>query len=197
MRHCSNRATPVWFGLLIALTTAACETSAGPTDLDPAFAMHDGGAIEQTVDVTDFGPNVIGTATVVRNRGGITIRVSMDDVPAGTYTVWGASFGAPENCVGGCDGGDFNDAAQGGLNRVLGRVVGSDGPATFSGRLAAGALRDNLAGGPLQNPLGAELHLILRYHGPKIPGLVDDQIHTAGAACPCADIALAVVLPPA
>ncbi len=134
-------------------------------------------------------PNdVVGHSMIKRNRNGITAQLETTVVPAGhAVTIWAVYDNMP-----GMDGGT-------GVARLAGRVVGG-GVAHFADRLRAGATKDLLRGVPLTNPLGAEITLIVRTHGPPIPGQVDDQIHTVGGGCdmfPCEDLARAVHMPPA
>lgn len=35
----------------------------------------------------------------------------------------------------------------------------------------------------LTNPTQAEIHAVVRTHGPVIPGMVDEQIHTFNGGC--------------
>ena len=57
--------------------------------------------------------------------------------------------------------------------------MGNNGVANFAGPVP----NDVLIGDGLTNPEGAEIHLVLRYHGPKIQGHVDEQIHTFAGGC--------------
>lgn len=58
-------------------------------------------------------------------------------------------------------------------------VAGGSGKATFSGRVKAGEIGDRGVG--LLNPTGAEIHLVIRDHGPKLPG--NAQLSEFGGGC--------------
>ncbi len=61
-----------------------------------------------------------------------------------------------------------------------------------------------LFGGGLQKPMSAEIHFVVRTHGPAIPGKVDSMLYTVNGGCegafpnpPCSDVQFAVFKPPA
>ena len=103
-----------------------------------------------------------------------------------------------------------------------GLVVGKNGKGNFKGRLYAGDITPesmntsfgfpSVGGLAVGNTFGAEVHIVLRTHGPAVPGLVNDQISSYAGGCDtpfailpfttypneigqCADIAAAVFLP--
>jgi hypothetical protein len=102
-----------------------------------------------------------------------------------------------------------------------GHVVGNNGKANISGHLntddISGSINDLFGlppAGGLQagNTFDAEVHIVLRTHGPKVPGLVNEQISSYAGGCDtpflippftaypdeigqCADIAAAVFAP--
>lgn len=193
------------FAITLGMTAllAGCSTDAllaPDSDIDVQFAKS---ASHQSTDLLEFGnlANVVGDATLVRNGNGMSVSITMEDVEAGVYTIWGATFDAPENCfTAPCGLLDLgNAAAEASLSRVTGRVVGTDGTATFSGRLREGTTSDNLFGG-LEDAQTAEAHFIVRTHGPPIPGLVAEMLHSVDGGCDvndCDDVAVAIFLPPA
>lgn len=80
-----------------------------------------------------------------------------------------------------------NDSAVTSVLYAAGHVVGGSGRATFSGRLATGDTDGALWGPGLVNPTTAEIHLVVRDHGPK--GDTNEQIRSFGACNPtCTDI---------
>jgi hypothetical protein len=65
-----------------------------------------------------------------------------------------------------------------------GRLAGSDGSSRFHGKIAAGPLPQGwLPDHGLDDPLGAEIHLVLNDHGPMLPEFMPEQITTYRAAC--------------
>ena len=88
--------------------------------------------------------------------------------------------------------------------RADGHVVDASGAAQFSSRLPIGDASEALFGGGLQNPMTAEIHLVLRTHGPAIPGKVDSMIYSLNGGCeaawpnaPCTNLQFAIFKPPA
>jgi hypothetical protein len=124
--------------------------------------------------------------------------------PGATYTVWMVVFNNPAACSDGVCGEDDvlpppgNEEAEVSVARVSGRVISPSGAAHFGGRLNVGAMSEVLFGPGLTDPMTAEIHLIVRSHGEKIPGLVDNQIHEVGGGCEinvCEDVQFSVHLP--
>ena len=108
--------------------------------------------------------------------------------PGSAYTMWWVVFNHPEHCVNGCDSSDVDDvpAVDGTILWADGGVVGDSGEHTFAGFLAVDSdpIVDVRKGtGVLTNPLGAEIHLVIRNHGPAIEGLVDQQTSTFSGGC--------------
>jgi hypothetical protein len=84
----------------------------------------------------------------------------------------------------------FTPGVDGDFHFISGHVIDADGTATFGGHLQVGDVsRSGLAelGVPavaLDNPYGAEVHLALHSHGPKVPGQVlKEQISSFTGGC--------------
>jgi hypothetical protein len=161
--------------------------------------------------------SMVGSAfsTLVRSTDAIRMHVSTVDLdPGAAYTVWWVIFNNPENCSAPCNMDDIINpalraAVQTAVGYAAGHVVSQDGKASFSARLRAGDLSgfgDGLDSTPppplgpgLLNPMGAEVHLVIRSHGSQIPGFVDQQIHTFGGGCTintCVDKQFSIHMPP-
>ena len=77
-----------------------------------------------------------------------------------------------------------NPDTQGQVTYGTGRLAGSDGSSRFHGKIAAGPLPQGwLPDHGLDDPLGAEIHLVLNDHGPMLPEFMPEQITTYRAAC--------------
>lgn len=132
---------------------------------------------------------------IVRNDNGVTVSVNTT-VDPGTYTMWMLLWNDPSLCGGG-DGLVCNPTMGDVPECVLfavGHVVGNNGTLKYSGHRGlfdnSGAIGPPCASG-LTNPQGAAVHLIIRSHGPKLPGQVNLQISTFGGGCDvneCADV---------
>jgi hypothetical protein len=152
-----------------------------------------------TADIFDFnttGVTIEGTSTLKRNRNGINVNFKTSNLIKGhAYTLWWVVWNKPENCSGypgACTDADFALANE--VEVVVlyatGHVAGSNGKGNFSAHLsendASGSIND-LFGLPLVNGLynaeTAEVHLVLRSHGPATPGLIQDQIHSYEGGC--------------
>jgi len=170
-----------------------------------------------------------GVAVLTRLKSGVAMRLSTVNLkPKDAVTIWWVVFDAPAMCSDGeCGENDvFNldadgefilnadgsppvngagvEAAQITVTRADGHVIDESGAAQFSSRLPIGDVSEALFGGGLQKPLTAEIHLVVRTHGPAIPGKVDSMLYTVNGGCegafpnpPCADVQFAIFKPPA
>ncbi len=138
------------------------------------------------------------TATLVRRANGVSFQLRTENLrPGHAYTVWFVAVNNPSACaVFPCTGPEIiqKAATNSQVTYGAGHVVGGSGQATFAGAFQAGPLTDGwLAGRGLDNPLGAEIHLVLNDHGPVIQGLVSEMIHTYRAGC--TDVSLPGIFP--
>ena len=165
-------------------------------------------AQSSTNDVQLFSDDSVvagASSTLLRTRNGVSIQLNTSGLePGAAYTVWMVVFNNPAACSDGVCGEDDvlpppgNVAAEVAVVRVSGRVIAPSGAAHFGGRLNVGAMSEVLFGPGLTDPMTAEIHLIVRSHGEKVPGLVDNQIHEVGGACEinvCEDVQFSVHLP--
>lgn len=145
--------------------------------------------IATTSDVTTFfnpdgtpaAGDVVGSATLQRTAAGIRLWVDTTMlVPGDAYTLWWVIFNDPASCdMDGCNGSDFpqnggDPAVEASVMNATGRVVlASD--ASFNAFLPVGFSHTNTANGGtrqnfgtgLQDVEGAEVHVIIRSHGPS------------------------------
>jgi len=170
--------------------------------------------------------DITGTSTLHRNKNGITVNFKAENLHPGAYTIWWVIWNKPQECEvpGECLDGDFAiaDDVEVEVMYAGGNVVGNNGKGNFSGHLnvddASGSINEEFFGlnsyGGLQsgNTFDAEVHVVLRTHGPAVPGLVNEQIGSYEGGCDdpllylpftvypdvigeCADIAAAVFPP--
>lgn len=179
-----------------------------PYDLEIANSQIEANkTLHQYSDVFRFedGSEVEGAeATLLRTRNNVRMTVKTTDLdPHHTYTVWWVIFNNPEECENGCTEPDlFNDDVGGSVLYAAGHVIGGNGKGNFAGSLQTGDLSGcqapwdafdlELIGGEgeldmcrdgLVDPQGAEIHLVVRTHGEKVPGMVNSQINTFAGAC--------------
>lgn len=147
--------------------------------------------------LTDFSEVLGSSASLVSNERGATATLKTSGLPAGTYTTWWLIWNNPDACqnpnpilVGTqCTLAD-KDNVEVGFSVVYGtgHVVGSNGVGNFGSHLDKDDLTKVRSGAGLTNPTGAEIHVVVRYHGELEPGIVPEEIHTFGGGCPCANI---------
>ncbi len=155
-----------------------------------------------------------GYANLVRTENGVTAELHTYDLNAGApYTVWWVVFNTPEGCSDACgeddivaeDGTtDFNPDANISILFADGGIAADDGSITFSSYLPEGrTLGQVLAGEGLWDAQVAEVHLVVRDHGPLDPDRLYEQLSTfepgplTGGSCEiCFDVQFSVFLPP-
>ncbi len=186
---------------LILILTFSCEPEyvIDPEMLDSKDLMlKKSSNVKTTVDV--FSPilgRVTGSATLHRTRKGITYNYSTNALtPGHAYTLWVVVWNNPGNCdmPNACVGEDIANASSVGVDLLYGggHVVGNNGKGNFSGHLKVDDVSDSvyeLFGLPqalgLQSgkTFSSEIHLVIRSHGPKVPGLVNEQIGSYLGGC--------------
>ena len=160
----------------------------------------------------EAGDLVKGSLTKIwRDADGVSFEVKTSGLVKGHgYTVWFFSYDSPEACLsaplGASDGEKgnrctisdllFNPAAQGSLMwSRAGKFVKTNGPVTFKARRPRNAppcatepavmtseCSGVLLGRGLHNPMTAEIHFVIRDHGPDQKG-VEDETTTINGGC--------------
>ncbi len=195
--------------LIALLVLAGCDAPLTPTEAARSSAPADRAVTAESAahhDVSDvytwppFDPQQIegARATLVRTRNGARVNIQTRDLVTGhTYSVWMVVFDAPEDCVEpyACGLDDIiplmedpdaeNPSEVTVFGAVGGGLAGGTGQATFAGHVKPGdEANDVLFGdGSLDHPLTAEVHFVLRTHGPVVPGMIHEQISTFNGGC--------------
>ncbi len=181
-----------------SLPTAAGEATS------PTFSQGAGPAVSQSAHaIEDFGTvpgAVIHSATLLRTKNNVTVRMEAWAPPPNTATMWAAIFNVPGECAQQPCGFDdlFNPDVDASLVRAGGRVIGG-GPVTMTGHVRKGDTSEALFGPGLMDAMTAEIHFVFRLHGPQIPTMVDNQIHYVEGGCSvqsCNDAGAAIFQPP-
>jgi hypothetical protein len=191
-----NKLLPMLFLTLLAIALAC--TSGLTRSVAAQRATHETTQVYTTPDGFLLGDVVPGSsATLQRNRNGLTTNVHTSVEASGAYTVWWVLFNHPSSCVTFLCTFDEPDLVV----NATGHLV-PVGNANFSGRLIPGGPYSGevLFEGPepeLTNPAGALIVLVIRYHGPAIPGMINEQLTTFLGGCPdggapCQDVQLVV-----
>ena len=178
--------------------------SDSPTDAGLSGSELEPAAVVSTTQpvVVIMGGAEVGEATITRNANGASATFHTTGLtPGDVYSLWWAVFDNPDECldvpVAGCDPTDFL-LVNGGAKGVGAHVVGSSGKASFGARLKLGEVLDG-GGVPSFNTfddlLGSEFHLVVRNHGPALPGQLDEQFSEFNGGCPpnsCANVQASV-----
>ena len=190
-------------GLSVALT-AACS----PDDPGLPTAITTTGELPQSVDalasaaapevVTELpigavsGSAVSGSASLTRSSQGLWIDLEVEGLTEGyAYSVWWAIFDNPQGCdANGCDAFDLRNIrqAQGSLVNG-GGFVGTTGAVFHQSHLTRHDPEGKSveAGDPsgVDNPYKAEVHVVIRSHGPaeSDPDDLATQTGTFGVFC--------------
>lgn len=151
----------------------------------------------QTVNIFRAGSpstRLQGAATLFRSRHGLEMRIATTHLdPNAAYTVWWVVFNNPSGCVGPCGPTNLrNPAARASVFYAAGFVTGDDGTGNVTAHVEDGVLpagvevvpEGTVAGLDRGNGFGAEVHLVVRSHGPVIAGMADSQIGSFNGACP-------------
>jgi hypothetical protein len=152
-------------------------------------------------------------STLIRTADAVSVVLTTSDLePLAPYTIWWVVFNEPTGCLGACDEDDLfnpdgtmniNDAADISILYADGALTDDAGRAAFSGVLLAGAPLGEVVYGPgLRDGLTAEIHVVVRSHGPLDLDRAYVQLSTfephptIGGACEvCADQQFAMHLP--
>jgi hypothetical protein len=147
---------------------------------------------------------VVGASSkIVRNNNGVTVTVNTSGlVPGSAVTIWLVIFNNPEECFEGCNIDDLgNPDVEADVIYGAGHVVGPNGTANFAAHLNEGDTGGSLFPQPspgLIDAETAEIHIIVRSHGPFDPGRIPEQIHTVEGDCDetvCVDLQFAIFQP--
>jgi hypothetical protein len=127
-------------------------------------------------------------AKLIRTANGISYSLQTNALQAGSaYTVWVVVINNPDACAADpCSPQDIllTPATNSTVVYGTGHVVGGSGEAGFGGHLQTGPLPAGwIAGRGLEDPLGAEIHLVLNSHGPMLTDFMPEMIQTYRAGC--------------
>ena len=146
-------------------------SAGGGEEVGTTSTIHD---FQDNGNVPIMYPQQRGTSTLVRNAEGISMNLDSKDLPVGAYSIWWVIFNKPSECgnneCGGSDTGRGGapNPAEASVLWATGGMVGPDRQGHFSARLGVGLAKapgEVLRGPALTDPLGAEVHLIIRFHG--------------------------------
>ena len=181
----------IFLGIIVLLMVSA--VSCAPVQ----EALAGGGAERQETGAnwhpqSGEGPVEGASASVVRNDNGASVSFKARELnPDHVYTLWFVVVNSPENCAaypeGPCGAGPDvlgnTDGVQADVTYVDGIVAGGSGKGTLSGHVSEGDLPNAWFGNRFEDARAAEIHLVVNDHGPKIPGMADDMMHSYRGGC--------------
>ncbi len=117
--------------------------------------------------------SVVGSAKLVRNDNGITCVIHTSGlVPGDVYSVW---WVLPDELL---------------TLNATGGIAGDDGTATFAGHLSTGPIPPadgsvvlSSGDGSFDQPRADTVTVIVRHHGPPIPGSINQQTGSFNFGC--------------
>ncbi len=170
-----------------------------------SLAQHPGAgqAERQSSDVYWFPEEPLvevegAVGQLVRTDGGVGYNLrTLELVPGHAISIWWVIFNNPEECDGDCGIEDLfvdypvdltpNPDVNPAVMSAGGHVVGGSGRAGFAGHLIEGQITTEhpafLDGPGLTDARGAEIHLVVRSHGPLVPAEMPGLIHTFEGGC--------------
>jgi hypothetical protein len=166
---------------LIALTTASgkavpADNSSEKISIKPVLVMATG-AVQSAAG-----------SQLTRDKNAIFGIINTKGLNSGwVYTAWFGIFNNPDQCATRpCSAADFaNPAVMGSRVNFGGRLIGMDGAATYGAFLAVGDTSTAFDGPGLLDPKHAEIHMVVRSHGPALMGAAFmDQLNVFNGGCP-------------
>lgn len=134
----------------------------------------------------------VGDSTLIRAERGITAKLATSGLEPGPHTMWWVVWNNPEACgEDGCNDADLGDPEiDVDIGFAAGVVAGESGTATLTAHLQEARPLHGFptefgitSGSGLISAETAEIHLVVRSHGPRIPGLVGEMTRTFHAGC--------------
>jgi hypothetical protein len=169
---------------LAAVGLAALPAGAAPAEVETtAVAWH-----AQSGNPMGTPVGVDAVAKLVRTANGISYSLQTTGLRAGhAYTLWVVVINNPSACTASpCSPQDIllTPATNSTVTYGTGHVVGADGQAGFGGHVKTGPLPEGwIAGRGLENPMGADIHLVLNDHGEALTDFMPEMIKTYRAGC--------------
>jgi hypothetical protein len=186
----------------LVLTVLGAASAADDVSSSDVYRFADGGAVAGASSTLVRGDDHIGV-----------VLVAGDLEPLAPYTLWWVIFNSPQDCIGACDTDDIffpdgtmniNPDADIAILYGDGLLTDEYGVGAFSAVLFEGSALGEVVYGPgLRDAATAEVHLVVRSHGPLDADLVRAYLQlstfephpTIGGACElCADTLFAVHL---
>lgn len=190
--------------VLILVPLAACSdadpVAPGPDQplaleghhVDDDDGDDDDTSMAPVVTFADPDGDPVGRSWLERDDDEVEVRVRTSGLePGNVVTLWWVVFNDRAACDGPCDDGDLTDPdVKVDILYADGRIVRGNGRVTLRAELEendiTGSVNEGLLGLPpvgLLDAEDAEIHVVVRDHGPRIPGLIRLMRTTFGGGC--------------
>lgn len=170
----------------LALVLAGAAVADGPPRRQTTPVLWHAQAVALEEDI-DAGPVQGASASLVATSTGASVTVRTRElVPGHAYTLWYVIVNNPAACQATpCSGADIltNPDVDAQVTYGAGHIVGGAGQATFAAHRDVGPIDGWLPDRTFHNPLGAEYHVALNDHGPKLAVHMPDMIRTYRGGC--------------
>lgn len=162
-------------------------------DLESANGRHSRITMRPVIDPIN-GDIIVGKSKLLRSGNGVFMNLKTSTLlPDHAFTIWWVIWNFPENCTipGACSEVDFaiGEAVGVDVMYAAGNISNKAGKSYFAGHLSegdfSGSINELLGFKPigLLDSKKAEIHLVVRSHGPIIPGQVEEQISSFDGGC--------------
>jgi len=139
----------------------------------------------------DVGELIQGAQSkLVRTADGISMELITSELPEGAYSIWWAIDNDNDPTTGANPGSPLVEGVEI-VRRATGGIVGANGVGKFEATLSAapvpapnrGTVMINVGGSQVLNPMMARVALVIRFHGPVVPGSVEEQTNLFAGGC--------------
>ena len=139
----------------------------------------------------DVGDPIKGASLKLkRTADRISMVLNTSELPEGPYSIWWAIDNDNDDTTGLSPGLPLVKGVEI-IRRATGGIVGANGVGKFKATLPAAPVPPtngatvliNVSGSQVLDPMGARIGLVIRSHGPVIPGAVDEQTNLFAGGC--------------
>lgn len=171
---------------IVAIAFQASSTGAQAHSLEEAYV--DQRDVETHPSQGDVRTIKGATATLVATRRGAFVSIATRELtPGNAYTLWWVVINKPGACEGSpCSPDDVlqrMDITKADVGYADGLIAAEDGTGRFTSHLPVGPLPQAWYGNGLDNPQGAEIHLVINDHGPLLPDMARSMLGSARGGC--------------
>ncbi len=125
-----------------------------------------------------------------RTADGVSMEIKTSGLPAGAYSIWWA-IDSDNDPGSGASPGDALIVGVEAVRIATGGIVGANGVGKFEATLSEGPIPPangvtvmlNFGGSQVFDPMVAGIAVVIRFHGPVIPGAVNEQTTLFAGGC--------------